>query len=237
MTNVKGSSMSKLCVAILGEIPTGIVDSLSQAEIAADRIHSIPFVEASTRTEWLNWQKNLGSGDFGIGRGSGGCLLAHRDAWLTFKACDHDFLLVLEDDAILTTYGKKHFAQALNWSVASELSLIHLGDHAKYNLWALLRLLIQLKFREFVKIIFERFFLKFLIPRFATNQFPFSGHAYVLKTSLARVLIKNSENFLYPVDVHLNAISQVSKNRVAKVRTPIFVQAEQRESQIKQRGR
>lgn len=215
----------------------GIVESLSEAEISADRIHSIPFVEASTRSEWLHWQKILGSDDFGIGRGSGGCLLAHRDAWQTSNACNHKFLLVLEDDAILTKYGEKHFINALNRAIASEFSLIHLGDHAKFNLWKMVRLLIQLNFREFVKVIYERFFLKFLIPRFATNQFPFSGHAYVLETSLARVLIRNSENFLYPVDVHLNAISQVPKNKVAKVRTPLFIQAEKRESQIKQRGR
>ena len=224
-------------MAILGEMPGGIVDSLSEAGITANQIHSIPFVEASTRPEWLSWQKILGSSDFGIGRGSGGCLLAHRDAWLTFKACEHGYLLVLEDDAVLTKYGRKHFIEALDWSVASDLSLIHLGDHAKFNAWKLMQILIQLNFREIAKIIYERFFLKFLSPRFAANQFPFSGHAYVLNTAFAIVLIQNPENFLYPVDVHLNAISQVSKNRVAKVRTPLFTQAEQRESQIKQRGR
>ena len=237
MPTVKNSSLNQLCVAILGEMPTGIIDPLSEAGITADQIHSVPFVEASTRSEWLNWQTVLGTKELGIGRGSAGCLLAHRDAWLTFNSCNHEYLLVLEDDVILTKYGKRHFAKSLSWSVRSDLSLIHLGDHVKFNAGKLAGLLTQLNLREFIKITYERFFLKFLSPRFVENQFPFSGHAYVLKTEFARVLIQNSENFLYPVDVHLNAISQVSKNKVAKVRTPILVQAEKRESQIKQRGR
>ena len=214
-----------------------IIDALSEAGITADQLHSIPFVEASTRSEWLKWQKVLDTKELGIGRGSAGCLLAHRDAWLTFTSCKHEYLLVLEDDVIFTKYGKRYFAESLRWSVSSGLSLIHLGDHVKFDLGKLTQLLAQLNFREFVKVAYERFFLKFLSPRFVENQFPFSGHAYVLETEFARVLSQNSENFLYPVDVHLNAISQVSKNKVAKIRTPILVQAEKRESQIKQRGR
>jgi GR25 family glycosyltransferase involved in LPS biosynthesis len=237
MTTVKSSSLSQLCVAILGEMPAGIIEDLSDAGITTDQVHSIPFVEASTRSEWLNWQRVLGTKELGIGRGSAGCLLAHRDAWLTFNSCNHEYLLVLEDDVILTKYGKRHFAESLGWSVKSGLSLIHLGDHVKFSPGKLARLLAQLNLREFAKITYERFFLKFLSPRFVENQFPFSGHAYVLKTEFARVISQYSENFLYPVDVHLNAISQVSKNKAAKVRTPILVQAEKRESQIKQRGR
>jgi GR25 family glycosyltransferase involved in LPS biosynthesis len=237
MPEVNYLSLNDICVAIIGETPPHIIEVLSGIGIAAEQIHSISFVEASNRSEWLVWQELLAPQDFGIGRGSAGCLLAHRDSWLTWKTCKHNSLLILEDDVIFTKYGKKHFAETLERFVKSDLHLLHLGDHAKYNPQKIVRLIAGLNFREFFKITYERFFLKISDPKFVAKQFPFSGHAYILRTDLARVLTQNSESFLYPVDVHLNAVSQVSKNRVAKVRTPLLLQAEKRISQIKERGR
>ena len=237
MPQVKHLFLNNFCVAIIGETPTHILTALLDVGIAVEQIHAIPFVEASTRSEWLNWQRILALKDIGIGRGSGGCLLAHRDSWLTWKTCEHDSLLILEDDVIFTKYGKKHFAEALKSFAHSDLLLLHLGDHTKYDPGKLARLIGGLNLREFVKIIYERLLLQCLRPKFVANQFPFSGHAYILRTDLAKVLTQNSESFLYPVDVHLNAISQVPKNKVAKVRTPILIQANKRISQIKERGR
>ncbi len=237
MPEVNHQSLNNLCVAIIGETPAHIIEVLSDVGITAEQIHSIPFVEASSRSEWLKWQGILTSSDFGVGRGSAGCLLAHRDSWHTWKSCQHDSLLILEDDVIFTKYGRKHFAEALEIFLKSDLSLLHLGDHTKYNPGELIRLIAGLNLREFLKAIYERFFLKFSKPKLATNQFPFSGHAYLLRTNLAKVLTQNPESFLYPVDVHLNAVSQVSKNSVARVRTPILIQANERISLIKERGR
>jgi len=237
MPEVNLQFLNNLCVAIIGDPPAHILESLSDAGIMAKQIHSIPFVEASSRSEWLSWLKIQKTNDFGIGRGSGGCLIAHRDAWSTFNTCGHQFLMVLEDDVIFTKYGKKHFAETLASFFNSDLSLLHLGDHTKYDLYKFVRLISGLNLRELLKIIYERFLLKLFKPRFAANQFPFSGHAYILRNELAKVLVQHSENFLYPIDVHLNAVSQVSKNKVAKVRTPILIQANTRISHIKVRGR
>ena len=230
-------SLKNLCVAIIGETPNHIIEELERVGITSEQIHSIPFVEASTRSEWINWQELIASDDVGIGRGSAGCLLAHRDSWNTWKNCQHDSLLILEDDVIFTNYGKKYFAELLSEFLKSDLSLIHLGDHLKYSPAILVKLISGLNFREFLKIFYERFFLKFSRPRIVANQFPFSGHAYMLRTNLAKVLTQSPEGFLYPVDVHLNAISQVSKNNVARVRTPILIQSNKRISHIKARGR
>jgi len=237
MPEVIKSSLNNLCVAIIGDTPTHIIEILELVGIASEQIHIIPFVEASSRSEWIMWQKLIGSDNFGIGRGSAGCLLAHRDAWDTCTNCEHDSLLVLEDDVIFTNYGKRYFAEVLDKYLKSDLSLVHLGDHIKYSPRIIVKLVSGLNFREFLKVIYERIFLKFSKPRFALNQFPFSGHAYMLRTNLAKVLTQSSESFLYPVDVHLNAISQVSKNNVARVRTPILIQSNKRISHIKARGR
>ena len=230
-------TLNNLCVAIIGETPPHILAVLSAAGVETSQIHSIPFVEASTRSEWQSWKKSLDSSDFGIGSGSGGCLLAHHDAWRTWENCQHEFLLVLEDDVIFTRYGGQYFESVLDQLVSSDLSLLHLGDHTKYDLRILTKMFFALNVREIFKFIYERLLLKFFSPRFASKQFPYSGHAYILRTDLAKILTQESENFLYPVDVHLNAISQVAKNKVAKVRTPILIQANERLSHIKQRGR
>lgn len=226
-----------ICAAIIGVPNPIIIDFLMACEIPASNIHIIKFVEASSRDEWNKWINSKQSTKIGIGLGSGGCLLAHRDAWLTLRSCSHDILLVLEDDAIFTPFGKKHFKYFLNQIKKSNYLLVHLGSHIKYSLDSILRMFFKLNIRELVRVFLEYFLLKAFKPKLSDNRFPFSGHAYFLNSYLANILLDTPENFLYPVDVHLNSISQVSANRVASVRTPMMVQADKRISHIKIRGR
>jgi len=225
------------CVAIIGIPNQNVLNNLLSDNTHSVKIHNVSFVEARSRFEWTSWLTDFGPNLLGIGAGSAGCLLAHRDAWATIESCEHDLLLVLEDDAVLTKYGKKYFSDIVHRFRHSDLQLLHLGDHIHYSVGYLAKLLVTLNIRELMRASYESFVLKAFKPKLSNNRFPFSGHAYLLNTEMARVLLSMPVNFLYPVDVHLNAISQVSKNKVAKIRTPMFIQANKRVSQIKERGR
>jgi len=227
------------CFAVLGNSTQTLNNQLHELGASPSRIHHIPFIDAKVREEWLDWNEltsNLKS-EVGIGIGAAGCSIGHRDAWRTFLQCDHDYLIVLEDDAFFTTYGKKYFHSVLVIVSQSDLRLIHLGDHIEFNFHVIFSNLLKLNIREILRLIIERKLLCYLPPKFAYKQFPFSAHAYVIKRDLAEIALNEKNFFLFPVDVLLNSISQVPRNLAARVRTPMIVQANIRESHIKIRGR
>ena len=242
MDNIGLSDLTKkvsFCFAILGNTSQSLEDQILEIGTSPLTIHRIPFIDAMEHQEWLTWMEltlKLKDG-VGIGVGAAGCAIGHREAWKTFQHCNHDYLVVLEDDAQFSAYGKKYFSSVLQSLDQSNLRLVHLGDHIQFNLRVLLSSLIKIDIREILRLFIEQILLRYLRPRFAYNQFPFSGHAYVIKRELAEIALAEINIFLFPIDVLLNAISQVPRNLVARIRTPLIVQSNLRESHIKIRGR
>lgn len=229
----------KFCFAILGGLNQSLENQIHELGVTPIDIHKIPFVEADSRQEWIQWKVRTGAlqPGIGIGAGAAGCAIGHIEAWKTLEECEHDFLIVLEDDAQFTKYGERYFRFLIDRLSHSGLRLIHLGDHVKFTAQHFLSCLVKLQIREIVRLIVERKFLVFFRPKFALNQFPFSGHAYVIDRETAKIAITESYSFLFPIDVFLNSISQVPRNLTARIRTPLIVQSNLRESQIKIRGR
>lgn len=237
METVAEKEKKKICVAIIGNPNSSIATTVKSSTFFFENVHYIPFVEAKFRVEWTEWLERSKSSQVGIGSGSAGCLLAHRDSWKTFQNCDHQTLLVLEDDAIFTKYGLRYFSSICNYFHKSDLLLLHLGDHENFSFKKLISLVKGFDTRKLLKLVYEKVYLKAFRPQIARNRFPYSGHAYLIDSELAKLMFSNPPNFMYPIDVHLNSVSQVQKNRVAEVRTPILIQGNNRVSFIKQRGR
>jgi GR25 family glycosyltransferase involved in LPS biosynthesis len=239
MTLIEDANQVKFCFAVLGGMNPSLKNQIHRLGVTPTDIHIIQFVEADSRQEWIQWKvrtKELEPG-IGIGAGAAGCAIGHIEAWRTLQNCDHEFLIVLEDDAQFTKYGEKYFKFIINQLSGSRLRLIHLGDHIKFNTQHLLSCIVRLQLREIFRLLVERKLLVFFKPKFALNQFPFSGHAYVIDREIAKIAITEGNSFLFPIDVFLNSISQVPRNLTARIRTPLIVQSNLRESQIKIRGR
>jgi len=226
-----------LLVIVLGPLSEALKRNLESALTSEFLLTHVSFVDASNRSEWLEWSSDLESTQLGVGKGAAGCWLAHRQAWIEAKDSKYDNVLILEDDAKVTKYGLRHLSLVVEHFKQSEYSILHLGDHER-SIFLTPRLLINSgNLRKVAKHFFERVIFYPFKPRIARNRFPYSAHAYLLDRSIIPVLIKNAPMFIFPVDVYLNAISQVPNNRVASVRTPLIVQANNRDSLIDKFGR
>lgn len=195
------------------------------------------FVVASDDTKWISWKSHSGSRNMGIGPGAAGCWIAHHNAWTLGMNSEFETVLFLEDDAKLTKYGIRHFRFVIDKFQNSDLNMLHLGDHEPTILRQPLTLLKKADLRIVFKQIVERIILLFFKPRWGKNRFPFSAHAYLVKRTFLPIIAKDAPMFLFPVDVYLNSISQVKRNAVACVKTPLFLQGASRPSLIDEFGR
>jgi len=226
-----------LLVIVLGPLSEELRLNLEQTLGSEFSLFQVEFVDASNRPEWLEWSSESDSKILGVGKGAAGCWLAHRQAWIEARESRCENVLILEDDARITKYGKRHLDQVIDEFNDSGYSILHLGDHERSIFFTPKLLIKSGNLRKIAKHFLERFVLYPLKPRIARNRFPYSAHAYLLNQSIIPVLIKNAPTFIFPVDVYLNAISQVPNNRVASVRTPLIVQANKRASLIDKFGR
>ena len=197
----------------------------------------VDFVDASNRTEWLEWDSSSFSSGLGVGKGAAGCWLAHKQAWAFANASEFENILILEDDARITKYGERYLQQTVELFMNSDLTMLHLGDHERAIFLQPIRMLFAGNMRLVVKHILERVVFYPHKPRIALARFPYSAHAYLLKRAVLPILIKDAPQLIFPVDVFLNAISQVQKNRAGSVRTPLIIQGRDRESLIDKLGR
>lgn len=226
-----------LLVIVLGPLSTSLKQSLEKSLIPGFALIEVNFVDASTRTEWMDWDSNPSSQGLGVGKGAAGCWLAHKEAWTTANEKEYENILILEDDARITKYGARYLQHVVEEFMNSELRMLHLGDHESAVFLHPMRMVVSGNFRTIVKHFLDRIILYPLKPRLAFNRFPYSAHGYLLKKSMLPILIKNSPLFIFPVDVFLNSISQVRKNKAAAIRTPMIVQGNERESLINRYGR
>jgi GR25 family glycosyltransferase involved in LPS biosynthesis len=173
----------------------------------------------------------------GIGQGAAGCLIAHRRAWALLKSQGFEYAIVLESDAVLTTYGRKYLEKFILKLDERDENIIHLGSHEKNLLVAKFENIARWSLRNILLEIYEKYLLKFSSPVLAARKFPFSTHAYVINFETASELLEIPPNFLAPVDVLLNAFSQVRSNKIATVRTPLLVQKLNSESLTRKFGR
>lgn len=226
-----------LLVIILGPTSDSLTKNLKTAIKSEFSVSEVAFVDASKRAEWVKWSSDSDSMQVGVGKGAAGCWLAHMQAWHEAKDSNYENVLILEDDAKITKYGMRHLWSIIKQFQDSDYLILHLGDHERSIFFTPNLLVKSGNLRKIAKHFLERFVLYPLKPRLAPNRFPYSAHAYLLNQSIIPVLIKNAPTFIFPVDVYLNAISQVPNNRVASVRTPLIVQANTRASLIDKLGR
>ncbi len=232
-----GLNDMSLLVIVLGPLTGSLSQSLQRALGSNYSLIEVGFVDASNRPEWIEWNSDSSSKGMGVGKGAAGCWLAHKQAWSSANSSDFQNILILEDDAKFTKYGMRHLQQAIELFKNSNLSMLHLGDHERAIFLQPKRMLIAGNLRLILRDVLERILLYPLKPRLALNRFPFSAHGYLIKRTMLPNLIQDTPLLIFPVDVFLNAISQVQRNRVASVRTPLIVQSQSRESLIEKLGR
>jgi GR25 family glycosyltransferase involved in LPS biosynthesis len=227
--------MDEVFLIAIGDIQKdSLSEILNQLEKSVEDFR-VPFVRASEESEWNDWKKRESPAFIGVGIGAAGCTLAHRKAWSAFLESGLEIALIIESDAKLTRYGLRNLRKAISAFDESDLNLLHLGSHEKLSFK--LGDFFKASLRSIAKAIYEKWILLGLRPKIARYQFPFSTHAYLMKSKAAKELNSLGLNLLVPVDVLLNAIAQVPVNKIARVRTPIIVQNDLQSSQTRMLGR
>lgn len=185
----------------------------------------VPFVNALEEIDYLTFQVRKSPYIYQISTGAAGCLLAHRKAWSLARESKSYYSLVLEDDAILTKYGERELGNLLDNFRSLDLNLLHLGHPLKSPLLPTPRKLFDLSLHVLTRTVYESVILKSMKPKVARNQFPPSAHAYLISRTFADSLYSLPLNFGMPVDVFMGALAQVKQHKIARVRTPLFLQS------------
>jgi len=215
----------KLQVITIGSRP---VETLSQVKGITNRelhISYVPFIHAKQEPNYLHFQVNKSPNLNQISPGAAGCLIAHSKAWGIARESNSKCILILEDDAVLTKYGKSNLGNLLANFTSYNVNLLHLGHPLKAPLLPTPRKLFDLSLHVATKTIYESVILKFVQPKIARNQFPPSSHAYLISPTFADALYSIPLNFGMPIDVSIGALAQVKQHKIARVRTPLFLQS------------
>jgi GR25 family glycosyltransferase involved in LPS biosynthesis len=224
--------MSDLVIIIIGRNSSDTrLDEISTiAKI--DRVIEVAFMDSAKNPVWANWTQSLGNISIGIGPGAAGCFLAHVAAWKIIEQEKISAALILEDDAQITKYGEKFLHQITKDFLHNDFNIVHLGNDYKIGIRNPFTLAMRHGIRHMLKNHFERLVLRFFRPKYSKNDFPFSTHAYLVKNSMATALSSQLPNFLQPVDVFLNGMSQVKNNKIFRIRNQIFVQVHNKRSSL-----
>ncbi len=216
--------MNNIAIIILGrESDDHRLDFLTSLT-NIDKIIDVPFVDSSMNLNWTKWQDDNGNFPVGIGPGAAGCYLAHLAAWEIITSENLSAALILEDDALITKYGERYLGQVILDFSKNDFNVVHLGNDYKVGIRNPITLAMRHGIRHMLKAIYELVFLRFRPPAYFRNDFPFSTHAYLINKSMAKALSSETPSFLLPVDVFLNGISQVKRNKVFRIRSQVFVQ-------------
>ncbi len=226
-----------LLVIVVGPLSQSLKASLEKALKSQFSLLEVAFVDASERAEWVEWSSDSTFGGLGVGKGAAGCWLAHLQAWIEGNNSDFENIMILEDDAKISKFGKRNLSRIVEVFRKSDISMLHLGDHERSIFLRPVSLILSGNLRMILKHFIERIVLYPLSPRISLTRFPYSAHGYLVKKWFLPALIKNAPMFITPVDVYLNSVSQVPNNRVGSVRTPLIVQAHVRGSLIDEFGR
>lgn len=201
-------------------------------KITADLV-TIPEVYAGHE---LLWQKrNLGT-ESEIGLGAAGCLLAHLKIWEMIAECaptTGGSFLVLENDAVLTRYGRNWLGRVFHHSVRAELDLVHLGRTKSGS-----RFFATSSASVAVNAISQS--VGFCLPPMLAHGFAWRTHAYLISCAMATYLVERRFDFTAPIDQRLretfSSTEKTGSFRVVSSLQPLFLQAN-RQSLVEKRGR
>ena len=210
---------------------------MKMRQIFPNVIHKpIPFIDAQTEKVWQAHIRNNGS-LAGIRVGAAGCLIAHRKAWQLLTESKHEYALILESDAILAFRGERNLPLAVRYFKAHKLNILHLGNQEDKDIYNIKN---RWKYITLRRVIFQLYFAslgKFTPLSVVKNKFYYSTHGYLISQVFANELLKNSVNFLLPIDELLSGISSTKNNRVASVRSTILIQNKKIISLVSRLGR
>jgi len=230
-------NLPKLCIITIGNVTSAGASEITSALQFQVEVIEIPFTFADDDDDWKYWKTSESRAFGGIGAGAAGCLLGHRDAWVKLSQSSFEMAIILESDAHLTNYGKRHLGSLIRTVQSFHWNIIHLGTHENMVNVFSPRNFISLSPRMVVKQFWEGVYLKTKSPKFAEMQFPYSTHAYLIRKEAAAFLSRQEINFMAPVDVTLNSYSQVKANSIFRCRAPLVIQRTDQPSQTKRFGR
>jgi GR25 family glycosyltransferase involved in LPS biosynthesis len=223
--SAQGDLFQEVNVITLGILPTETISGLKKALNQEFSLRLIPFVQAEKEQDYLEFQRNKSPHLEQISLGEAGCLLAHRKAWKIAQSSKCQLSLILEDDATLTRYGSRQIKNLIEDFLKSGVNLLHLGHPLKHPLLPTPQRLLSLSPRLALKAFYESCLLKLSHPQFVLRSFPPSSHAYLIRREFAEALYSIPIRFEVPVDIGFGAMAQVKQHRVARVRTPLFLQS------------
>jgi GR25 family glycosyltransferase involved in LPS biosynthesis len=183
------------------------------ASLAAEPIW-IRAVNASMDKRWLD--RSDESGDLEIGRGAAGCLLAHQDAWrAAADMSDDDDIIILESDAVMTTFGRKHLNSILEQGRATGANLIQLGTGRGHSSSSQSRTVgVQVaSAKDFI----EQRLLK-IFPPLIVQAYGMGTVAYALRPRYAKWLARQRLGFGVPVDNWLRMWSLDARHSIYRCR-------------------
>ena len=223
--SVQGDLFQEVNVITVGILPTESISALKKALNHDLSLRHIPFVQAEKEQDYVEFQRNKSPHLEQISLGEAGCLLAHREAWKIAQSSKYQLSLILEDDATLTGYGSRQIKNLIEDFLKSGVNLLHLGHPLKHPLLPTPQRLLSLSLRLTLKAFYESCLLKLFHPKFVLRSFPPSSHAYLIRRDFAEALYSIPVRFEVPVDIVFGSMAQVKQHKVARVRTPLFLQS------------
>jgi GR25 family glycosyltransferase involved in LPS biosynthesis len=178
------------------------------------QVHWLPAVDATTDPRWLERDNPMDS--FEIGRGAAGCLLAHQDAWKAISDLPRGiYAIVLESDAVMTDFGRKHLDEVLERSGSLNANLVqlatgrgHLANGHRQSLG------VQ---AARVKDVVEQRLMPFFPPQLV-QSYGMGTIAYALRPKYAQWLSKQRLGFGIPVDNWLRVWALDNRHEIFRCR-------------------
>ena len=197
------------------------------------RVHSIPPVYLSPLE---SAHLPVSAGPLRIGPGAIGCFLAHQEAWRLVALSSEvggSAALVLERDAVLTTYGRRWFGQALAAFKARAMNILNLG-YLEPRLKLSLRTATMDQSLAILRST-RQLHRKARPPKFE-QMFGNRTHAYFVNAQYAEWLSCQSPDFTMPVDNWLSALGNDPRHRIWRTQVGLF-DVDGTPSEIEARGR
>jgi GR25 family glycosyltransferase involved in LPS biosynthesis len=205
------------------------VEASSSLHFQIERVSS---VDASVDLRWT--ERSNTSNSLEIGLGAAGCLLAHRDAWRKIAKHDEDdYFVVLESDAVLTTFGRKNISRILEQSANQGANLVQLATgrgHKATRAEQTLGLRLA-RSKDFV----ETRLLPLGKPRLV-QAYGMGTIAYALRPEYARWLTQQDLGFGLPVDNWFRVWSLDARHAIYRCRQDCWRESG-RASSIENSGR
>jgi GR25 family glycosyltransferase involved in LPS biosynthesis len=191
----------------------------------------IPAVIAAKDPRWL--KSNAARDSLTIGMGAAGCLLAHIDAWRAIAEARDPYGIVLESDAVRSSYGGKWAHRITQWADKHGANLIQLGSNRDRAAIGHLSRVGEARYR--IESVIEQRFLLHTAP-VLQQAFTAGAHAYLVSRTYAMWLAEWNPDFRIPVDQWLHVLARDARHRIFRTRQDLWVPSG-RDSEIESFGR